>query len=108
MMPKTAINFYNLQKGLYLKNSEAVQHMASALSSKPSQSHVIGTDEQAVTKSLNILSAYGELASNQNQIVSGEATASENTLSKFHKINNTADNAGKSGAVMAPLAKEAL
>ena len=65
MMPKTAINFYNLKKGLYLKNSQKFKNIEvrnTGLSQNPS--NVIGSHERTVSKSVNLLSAYGELASN--------------------------------------------
>lgn len=60
MMPKTAINFYNLKKGLYLKNSSRFRNIG--LSHDPSK--IIGSQERTVSKSVNLLGAYGELASN--------------------------------------------
>lgn len=60
MMPKTAINFYNLKKGLYLKNSSRFRNIG--LSSE--QNNIVGSNERTISKSVNLLNAYGELASN--------------------------------------------
>ena len=60
MMPKTAINFYNLKKGLYLKKSSRFRNIG--LPSDPNK--IIGSDERTISKSVNLLNAYGELASN--------------------------------------------
>jgi hypothetical protein len=32
MMPKTAVNFYNMKKGLYLGNKAEAQYLADAMS----------------------------------------------------------------------------
>ena len=57
-MPKTAVNYYNLRKGLYLKNG------ARGHSLSRDQTRAVGTtyDHKFATKSVGILNAYGELA----------------------------------------------
>ena len=57
-MPKTAINYYNLRKGLYLKNGGSRGASMSRESSKAIVTHTHDT----TTKSTGILNAYGELA----------------------------------------------
>ena len=64
MMPKTAINFYNMQKGLYLGNKSEAKNFAAALSANASESYVIGSEELAIAKSMKMLNAYGELNPN--------------------------------------------
>ena len=56
-MPKTAINYYNLRKGLYLKNGGR-----GAQSATRSKYNMIGSHDQVQAKSTGILNAYGELA----------------------------------------------
>ena len=58
VMPKTAINYYNLRKGLYLKNGGSRGASMSRESSKAIVTHTHDT----TTKSTGILNAYGELA----------------------------------------------
>ena len=58
MLPKTAINFYNHKKGLYLKNSSRFRNVG--LVGEPQK--VIGSQERTISKSVNLLNAYGELA----------------------------------------------
>ena len=55
-MPKNAINFYNLQKGLYLKSSSRKQRNTHL-----SQDLAVGMNGRMVSKSMNLLNAYGEL-----------------------------------------------
>ena len=50
-MPKNAVNYYNLRKGLYLKNGSSRKDNTSR-----------STSRIAKTKSVGILNAYGELA----------------------------------------------
>jgi hypothetical protein len=56
-MPKTAINYYNLRKGLYLKNG------GRGMSASREPNKMVGS-HQAFTnaKSVGILNAYGEMA----------------------------------------------
>ena len=69
MMPKTAINFYNLRKGLYLKNgAQSVSRQAST--------GVMNTYKSGPTKSTGLLNAYGELAAADLDIGGGIATQS--------------------------------
>jgi len=56
-MPKTAINFYNMRKGLYIKNGHANSNSRHA-------STKIMMNSGTTTKSSGILNAYGELATN--------------------------------------------
>ena len=56
MMPKNAINFYNLQKGLYLKSASRKQRNTHL-----SQDLAVGLNGRMVSKSMNLLNAYGEL-----------------------------------------------
>jgi len=56
-MPKTAINYYNLRKGLYLKNGRKGKSMHSRDITRASNTH-----DHCVTQSMGILNAYGELA----------------------------------------------
>jgi hypothetical protein len=56
-MPKTAINFYNLRKGLYLKNGAHQNSISRTASIK-----VMGSNERTTAKSTGLLNAYGELA----------------------------------------------
>ena len=58
MMPRTAINFYNHKKGLYLKNSSRFRNVG--LIREPYK--VNGSEERTISKSVNLLNAYGELA----------------------------------------------
>ena len=55
-MPKTAINFYNMRKGLYLKNG------GRGMSLSRENSKMTGSHDQCIAKSTGILNAYGELA----------------------------------------------
>ena len=59
MLPKNAINFYKLKKGLYLKKSSVKAKMRT-LSREDSQ--FIGSEGRAIAKSVGILTAYGEMA----------------------------------------------
>jgi len=56
-MPKNALNFYNMKKGLYNKTSSRFRHLDLNFDS----SKQIRPDAKAV-RSLNLLNAYGELA----------------------------------------------
>lgn len=69
-MPKTAINYYNLRKGLYLKNTGRSNHLQSRQNRKMSGSHDNNLNN---AKSVGILNAYGELAnlSPQDQEIGG-------------------------------------
>lgn len=55
IMPKTAINFYNLRKGLYIKNGNTGSLSRDA-------NKMVGSHDQFIAKSTGILNAYGELA----------------------------------------------
>ena len=58
IMPKNAINFYKLKKGLYLrKNSKGKVNSVSI-----DNSHYMPSDERAIARSVGILTAYGEMA----------------------------------------------
>ena len=57
IMPKTAINYYNLRKGLYLKNAGRGAHSMTR-----TKSNMIGSHDLNNAKSTGILNAYGELA----------------------------------------------
>ena len=57
LMPKNALNFYNMKKGLYNKTSTRFRHLDLNFDSNKQ----FGPDDKAV-KSLNLLNAYGELA----------------------------------------------
>ena len=61
MLPKNAINFYKLKKGLYLKKSSKAR--MRTLSREDSQ--FIGSEGRAIAKSVGILTAYGEMAQGQ-------------------------------------------
>ena len=75
-MPKTAINFYNLRKGLYLKNGG----MAGGVSRQASAG-VMNTQERGTAKSTGLLNAYGELAAGSEfENLGGVAT----TANLFH------------------------
>ncbi len=78
-MPKTAINYYNLRKGLYLKNGGSRGLMMSRESSKAIASHDVN---QATTKSVGILNAYGELAADYSVDANG---AISTQLTQFHR-----------------------
>jgi hypothetical protein len=62
MMPKNAINYYKLKKGLYLRKNS----MGKVNSVSIDQSQYMASDEKAVAKSVGILTAYGEMAANIN------------------------------------------
>ena len=87
ILPKTAINFYNLRKGLYLKNG--VQHFSV---SRQASTGVMNTQERGTTKSTGLLNAYGDLAAGSEfENIGGIAT----TANLFHhrggkKIKGTA------------------
>ena len=70
-MPKTAINFYNLRKGLYIKNGA---HHASI--SRTGSIKIMSTNERhsTIAKSTGLLNAYGELAAQDLEIGGGIAT----------------------------------
>ena len=55
-MPKTAINFYNLRKGLYIKNGGGTGSLSR------DANKMVGSHDQFMAKSSGILNAYGELA----------------------------------------------
>jgi len=55
-MPKTAINFYNLRKGLYIKNGGTTGSLSRGANK------MVGSHDQFMAKSTGILNAYGELA----------------------------------------------
>ena len=59
-MPKTAVNYYNLRKGLYLKNGAPRGYSASRQNSRLMGSH--DPRNAMGAKSVGILNAYGELA----------------------------------------------
>ena len=93
IMPKNAINFYKLKKGLYLrKNSKGKVNSVSI-----DNSQYMPSDERAIARSVGILTAYGEMASGvqhkamlQNQSSTGasirmtENDAAHQTLNSFH------------------------
>ena len=56
-MPRNAINYYNLRKGLYLKNSGTRNQILSRSSKK-----MTASQDHTNAKSVGILNAYGELA----------------------------------------------
>lgn len=58
MLPKNAYNFYKLKKGLYLKQGSKAK--MRTLSRQDSQ--FVGSEGQAIAKSVGILTAYGEMA----------------------------------------------
>ena len=58
MLPKTAINFYNMKKGLYLKNSSKLRNFG--IQSEHFKGNMV--QEKKASKSVNLLNAYGELA----------------------------------------------
>lgn len=55
-LPKTAINYYNLRKGLYLKNG------GRGTNTSRDTLKMNGSHDQYMAKSVGILNAYGELA----------------------------------------------
>lgn len=69
IMPKTAINFYNLRKGLYLKNGA---HNGSI--SRTGSIKAMNTHDRGSAKSTGLLNAYGELAAQEYEIGGGIAT----------------------------------
>jgi len=69
IMPKTAINFYNLRKGLYLKNGA---HHGSV--SRQGSIGVMNTQERGTAKSTGLLNAYGDLAAAELELGGGMAT----------------------------------
>ena len=78
-MPKTAINFYNLRKGLYLKNG--------GKSASRDMTKMLGSHDQCIAKSTGILNAYGELANlNAQDRELGGAISTQ--LNLFHKNTN--------------------
>ena len=88
-MPKTAINFYNLRKGLYLKNGAHHGSISHAGSIK-----VMSTNERNSTtaKSTGLLNAYGELAAQELEVGGGIATqANLFHHNKLHKGENASD-----------------
>ena len=89
IMPKTAINFYNLRKGLYLKNGAHNGSISRAGSIK-----VMSTNERNSTtaKSTGLLNAYGELAAQELEVGGGIATqANLFHHNKLHKGENASD-----------------
>ena len=88
-MPKTAINFYNLRKGLYIKNGA---HHASI--SRIDSIKIMGSNERhsATAKSTGLLNAYGELAAQDLEIGGGIATqANLFHHNKLHRGENASD-----------------
>ena len=89
IMPKTAINFYNLRKGLYIKNGA---HHASI--SRIDSIKIMGSNERhsATAKSTGLLNAYGELAAQDLEIGGGIATqANLFHHNKLHRGENASD-----------------
>lgn len=74
-MPKTAINFYNLRKGLYLKNGAQNSSV-----SRQSSAGVMNTHERGTIKSTGLLNAYGKLAAAELDVGVGIST----TANLFH------------------------
>lgn len=64
MMPKNAINFYNLQKGLYLKGSSR-----KARNTHLPKDLAVSLNGRVVSKSMNLLNAYGELTQKTGETV---------------------------------------
>ena len=63
MMPKTAVNFYNMKKGLYLGNKAEAQYLADAMSTQAMSGILqVGSDHLAIERSINMLNAYGEIS----------------------------------------------
>lgn len=63
MMPKTAVNFYNMKKGLYLGNKAEAQFLAEAMSTQAmSGFQQVGSEGLVMERSINMLNAYGEIA----------------------------------------------
>ena len=69
IMPKTAINYYNLRKGLYLKTG------GRNVSLSRDNCKMIASHDQCMTKSVGILNAYGELAGVQEGQTEGGISA---------------------------------
>ena len=79
MMPKNAINFYNLQKGLYLKSSSRKQRNTHL-----SQDLAVGMNGRMVSKSMNLLNAYGELGQKAVETVGSPGNVIQNIHSASH------------------------
>ena len=82
IMPKTAINYYNLRKGLYLKNSGRGGNSTSR-----QKNNMTGSHDQNIAKSVGILNAYGELANMtpHDQEIGGGISSQ---LNIFHRNQN--------------------
>lgn len=80
-MPKNAVNYYNLRKGLYLKNQGRGM---SGVSRQPIK--MVGSYDQATAKSTGILNAYGEIATSKEN----ESGVADSQANLFHRnINST-------------------
>ena len=96
-MPKTAINFYNLRKGLYLKNAA---HEGSA--SRTGSIKVMSANDRLNAKSTGILNAYGELAAQDLEIGGGVATQAN----LFH--HNKQQNVEKASEIQSALSPKTM